>query len=331
MLTVPGYDPVNDGFFLFFKAVDADDPRPVWFLNWGTDKESGQSCLKSALDQVLKERGAEGYARFKRRIRLSSSDKFGDHTWATPPPFEIWVHPFWPDMDGARWYWKFSMLTKTAGGFDLKRDVLQGHGPLGELYPTNTHIPQKEGDSMTFMSLIPNGLNEPDHPEWGSWSGRFALQPKADGRRYFEPNVRDTIDGKTSRDLTLSRWAAHIQNDFRARMEWCVTDFAHANHPPIVVVPGAKARNAKAGDVVELDASPSSDPDGNALAYRWVAYPEAGGYAGDAPAIADATAARTTLTIPANGKGALHLIAVVTVDGTPALTRYARVVVELGK
>jgi len=31
-----------------------------------------------------------------------------------------------------------------AGGFDLKRDVLTGHGPLGALYPTNTTHPQKE-------------------------------------------------------------------------------------------------------------------------------------------------------------------------------------------
>ena len=29
-------------------------------------------------------------------------------------------------------------LTKKAGGFDLKRDVLEGHGAPGKLYPTNT-------------------------------------------------------------------------------------------------------------------------------------------------------------------------------------------------
>src|SRR4051812_22328764 len=58
-VTVPGYDDVNDGVDLVMNAVDADDPRPVWFLNWGTDKESGQSCLKRALERVLEERGID--------------------------------------------------------------------------------------------------------------------------------------------------------------------------------------------------------------------------------------------------------------------------------
>jgi hypothetical protein len=328
--TVAGYDDVNDGVQLVIRAVDRDDPRPVWFLNWGTDRGSAESCLKRALDRVLKERGAAGYAAFKRKIRLSSDDKFGDHTWKVAPAFEFWVMPKMPDMDGGRWYHRFSALTKTAGGFDLRRDVLQGHGPLGALYPTNTNMPQKEGDTPTFLNLIPNGLNEPERPEWGSWSGRFGLMEEAAGRRYYWANVRDTIDGKTNRDFTLSRWATHLQNDFRARLAWCVTDYAGANHPPEVVVAGRRDREAKAGERIELDASASRDPDGQKLSFAWMHYPEASGYRGKPVTFGDARAARTSVTLPAEAAGqSVHLIVVVTDDGSPALTRYARVVVKV--
>ena len=330
-VTAPGYDDVDDGVKLVLGAVDKDDPRPVWFMNWGTNKGSGESCLKRALDQVLKERGAETYGIFKRRIRLSSADKkFGDHTWDVGPPFEVFIHPFWPDMDGGRWYWRFSAVTRTAGGFDLKRDVLEGHGPLGKLYPTNTHLVQKEGDSPTFMLLIPNGLNEPEHPEWGSWAGRFGLVEKAAGRRYYEPNVRDTIGGKAHRDNTLSRWAAHLQNDFAARMDWCVSDFAGANHPPVVKVAGERVRKARVGETVRLDASGSTDPDGNRLKVEWVFYPEVSGYTGAIVPTPWNGGELATVTIPADAAGrSLHFIGVVTDDGKPALTRYGRVIVDV--
>src|SRR5579862_7694905 len=48
MRTVPGYDDTDDGVRLVMAAVDRDDPRPVWFLNWGTNQGSGESSLKRA-------------------------------------------------------------------------------------------------------------------------------------------------------------------------------------------------------------------------------------------------------------------------------------------
>ena len=128
-------------------------------------------------------------------------------------------------MDGGRWYHRFGPLTATAGGFDLQRDLLTGHGPLGALYPTNTHLPQKEGDTPEFLYLVPNGLNEPEEPGWGSWAGRFSRQPDAGESRLFLAGVRDTLDGRAHRDHTLLPWAAHLQNDFRARLDWCVQRF----------------------------------------------------------------------------------------------------------
>src|SRR5207248_11546264 len=126
-------------------------------------------------------------AKFKERIRLSSADRFGEHTTTIAPPWKLWVDTFRPEQDRRRWYHRFSPLTATAGGFDLNRDVLTGHGPLGALYPTNTTLPQKEGDTMTFLYLVPTGMNDPEQPTWGSWAGRYGLQEDA-GKPYYWAN-----------------------------------------------------------------------------------------------------------------------------------------------
>ena len=263
--------------------MDGADPRPVWFCNWGTDHGSATSCLKRALDRVLRERGRDGYAKFKSRLRLSSSDEFGEHTTTLEPPFPLWVDTFRPPLDGKRWYHRFSALTATAGGFDIEHDVRTGHGPLGALYPTNTGLRQKEGDTMAFLYLLPTGMNDPQEPTWGSWAGRYGPNEEHPGKPYFWANQKDAWRGTTSRDNTLARWAADLQNDFRARMDWCVKPRAEANHRPNAVLNGRSGwevlrLEAKPGSVVELDAHGSSDPDDDAITYEWFVYGEAGTY-----------------------------------------------------
>jgi hypothetical protein len=111
--------------------------------------------LRRALDRVLRERGAEGYARFKAKLRLTSYDMFGAHTTNIAPEFKLWVNTFQPRWMGNAGIIGFSGITAKAGGFDLGRDVLTGHGPLGAMYPTNTTHWQKEGDTPTFLYLVP--------------------------------------------------------------------------------------------------------------------------------------------------------------------------------
>ena len=324
--TVAGYDDTPDGVKLLIAAVDNPDPRPLWFCNWGTDNGAAVSCLKRALDQVLRERGQDGYARFKNRIRLSSDDKFGAHTTQLQPPFPIWIDTLRPEINGKRWYWQFSAITATAGGFDLQRDALKDHGPLGAMYPTNTTHRQKEGDTMTFLYLVPTGMNDPDHPDWGSWAGRYGLNEKHAGRAYYWANQQDTWQGTTSRENTLRRWAADLQNDFRARLDWCVKDFAHANHPPRAQVRGDLVRTIQAGERIVLDATDSSDPDHDALEYRWVYYPEAGTFRGELQ-IADADSAKASFTAPpVDSAQTIHIILAVIDKGDPPLTRYQRLI-----
>jgi len=325
--TAAGYTTTDDAINLIIATVDKPDPRPLWYSDWGTDLGAATNNLKRALDKVLEERGPEGYAKFKSRLRLSSSDKFDRHTADVEPPFAFWVDTWRPEMNGRRWYHRLSALTSKAGGFDIERDARTGHGPLGALYPTNTTHWCKEGDTASFLYLIPTGLGDPTEPGWGGWAGRYGLNENLSGKHYYWANQFDAWNGTTNRDNTLARWAVHLQNDFRARLDWCVNDFAHANHPPIARVRGALRRTMFSGEAIQLDARASTDPDGHKLGFEWLAYPEAGNYRGPSVEIRQANQSQASLVAPkVETPQDFHIILAVTDTGTPALTRYQRVI-----
>lgn len=331
--TVAGYDDTDVAVNLIIAAVDKPDKRVVWYSDWGTDVGGATNNLRRALDRVLRERGPDGYRKFKSRLRLSSADAFGEHTLKIEPAFPLWVDTFRPPMDGKRWYHRFSGITAKAGGFDLSRDCLTAHGPLGALYPTNTTHWQKEGDTMTFLYLVPTGMNDPEQPSWGSWAGRYGPNETFSGKRYFWANQRDAWNNTTNRDNTLARWAADLQNDFKARLDWCVKPVAEANHAPSVVVNGQAGKSithvhATPGAVVQLSAYGSNDPDGNRLAYEWSVYQEAGTYPGEVR-LEDSRAAQTMLHVPTDATvRTIHVILTVRDEGNPPLTAYRRVVVH---
>lgn len=333
--TVAGYDDTEDGVNLIVRAADADDPRPLWFCNWGTDNGAAPSCLKRALDRVLKERGPAGYAKFKQRIHLCSADKFDEHTGSIEPPFPVWVYASMPAMDGKRWYHRFSPLTAKAGGFDIERDVRRDHGPLGALYPTNTSLKQKEGDTMYFLYLLPTGMNDPMQPTWGSWGGRYGPHDEFPGKSYFWANLKDTWQGTTHRDNTLARWAAALQNDFAARMDWCVADdFKKANHPPVAVLNNEASSSlirlrGQPGDSISLSSTGSTDPDGDVMESAWFLYSEAGHQSRGAR-LSSESGDSIRLFLP-NEPSAMHVILALSDRGTPQLTRYRRVIVEVGR
>ena len=121
-------------------------------------------------------------------------------------------------------------------------------------------------------------------------------------------------------------------------MDWTIKPYAEANHPPVARLAHPAELNAKPGDRVELSAEGSSDPDGDALSYQWFNYYEAGTFTtanartGHAVPVENANEARASFVVPTRRvlrNGTLHFIVAVTDDGTPALTRYQRVIVNV--
>ena len=101
----------------------------------------------------------------------------------------------------------------------------------------------------------------------------------------------------------------------------------------MVVVGGDKTtdviyRDTKPGETIKLDATGTSDPDGDQLSFDWWVYETAGTYTKKLP-IRNAKSRIAELTIPLDAAGkTIHAVLTVRDDGQPALTRYRRVVLS---
>jgi hypothetical protein len=86
----------------------------------------------------------------------------------------------------------------------------------------------------------------------------------------------------------------------------------------------------RSGNRVSLSAKGTTDPDGDELTYRWWQYKEADTYDGTIK-IKGIGKKKASFTVPNDTvKGeTIHIICEVTDTGTPPLTRYQRVVIEI--
>ena len=233
----------------------------------------------------------------------------------------------------------------------LAKNIQQGHGSLGAAYPDVAY--GMEGDTPSFLSLIDNGLNDPERPDYGGWGGRYQLYTpdpanakglSSSTTPVYEPesrplwtNTEDSVylnkdkQGYKSIQATIWRWREEYQNDFAARMAWCTKSYKDANHPPVVKLKHADHFTVKSGDTFHLNALGTYDPDGDSLSYLWFVYSEAGTYKGKisfAPRAANLY--DEELTAPAvYTPETIHFILKVTDKGPPALTRYKRVIITV--
>jgi hypothetical protein len=247
--------------------------------------------------------------------------------------FKTYLRPAWPGIQilrsggpsfGAIAYgWQQMQSPETQSYFDrdwMTTNILEGHGPLCQMYEAQEGSFRSEGDSPAFLHLINTGLRSSEHPSFGGWGGRFA----------FSHGVWKSVDKKEASPHSILRWAAAFQNDWAARADWCVASLAEANHPPHVVLTGGVDRMARAGDRVELNAQPSHDPDGDPLAFQWWHDAAASTYAGPLDIDQEKRPA-ATIAVPRSAQAGdtIHVVCQVNDQQTPPLTRYQRVVITV--
>ena len=338
----------SEGSVHIFNVVQAAvnaGSAPVWVLVWGGPRE-----LAQALAQARSSLSADGYARFKQKLRVYSIGQQYEPDVGVriirenPDLFYIVAGP--PGItDSMRSLFRGIYKTLDERTYLnetwIRTNLWSGHGALARQYPGNVNLggyranAVKEGDTPSFLHLLPLGLNDPQQPQQGGWGGRFyrTVDPTSGLIFWNDISVADTAWYNSAsvmdRRIAIARWRQQFQEDFAARADWAVRSYADANHAPVPAINGPTALTVRSGSTVTLDASGSSDPDGDALSYKWWVYNEVGTYPG-AVTIANSRTRVASLVAPrVSAPATLHVILEVQDGGTPRLTHYQRVVITV--
>jgi len=341
---------VTPGSELIVKVLlDDSDPRPIWLQCWG-----GPNTIARAL-KTIQERHPDRMAEVASRMRLYMINEQDD-------TYQSYIRPNWEKYNIltiiSEQFWAIAYQWEQLIPYQqhqyynsewMNQHILKDHGPLCSLYQARDDGAfRSEGDSPSFMHSINTGLRSMEDPSWGGWGGRFEhvrantwIDPIVGNFAYPDDRWHSpTTHGGMLRASNLPeeqalmaqyylpqwRWSGAYQSDWAARADWSVTDrYEDANHPPVVKVNGPVDQTVRPGQRVTLDASASTDPDGDKLEFRWWRYEDAD-TASSSIGIQDARCAKAYIMVPNEPGKTLHLIVEVTDNGSPRLTRYQRMV-----
>ncbi len=369
-MAATGEGKASAGSTALVKAIEREDSRPLWICLWG-----GVNTLAQTLMDLRATHSAAETERLVSRLRVSSiSDQDDAGPWIrrefptlfyvvkpSPANGEEYYTATWTGISGDLFYRNGEGADTSLVTNEWLQTNIRDKGPLGKMYPRFLFI--MEGDTPSYLGLTDNGLNSYRRPDWGGWGGRyFYRQPYGEphaiwtqgGDEFTRATSQDRVvgvDGKehVSDMATIWRWREAYQNDFAARMDWTIKDFAHANHNPELVVNGEAGTapvelTVDPKQTVTLDSAGSKDPDGQTLHYKWWIYEEAGltGAHGADVTLVGATEPKAQVMVnsscrepwlpgilPCRGDGVAHIILEVTDEGTPRLTSYRRVVLHV--
>ena len=114
-------------------------------------------------------------------------------------------------------------------------------------------------------------------------------------------------------------------------MLWTTKNYSECNHPPVVRLGHSDQITIISGERFRLSAAGTTDPDGDSMSYLWFQYAEAGTYKGH---VSFRPYASNMYEVPftapvVDSPQTIHFILKVTDKGTPALSRYKRVIVTV--
>lgn len=339
--------------FIAELLLDETDSRPIWIQAWG-----GCNTISRAL-KIIQEDYPEKmeYAAKKMRLFL---------IWEQDETYQNYIRPKWEhfniptiisdQFDCMAYIWPKVLPNDVQTYFEsdwMTNNIIENHGALCSVYENNQEAFNAEGDTPAFLHSIPNGLRSMESPSYGGWGGRYVnvrnnvwMDPlpdstytRPDGQwgfhnswsKQMEHDIESNkVEIRTNYFKPIWRWLYDIQNDFAARADWCIKDYASANHHPVIQLKNTPLNiNAKAGSKVKLNACKTTDPDGDALLFNWWHYNEADTYQGET--IDSSNQAKTKIIVPEDALSGdtIHMICEVSDSGTPKLTRYQRVIITV--
>ena len=318
----------SPGSNLLIQLADEEDDRPIYVAAWG-----GANTLAQAIWRVKQTRSAEELERFVRKFRIYTiTDQdmqysmrmdraYSSHMWLRQE-FKDCLQFIW---DEGTWQEQCELGKRH---WQLHKKNIQGKGALGKEYPTYKW--GVEGDTPSFLYVMPNGLNDPEDPHQAGWAGYHERGLCADSLTTAWTSWQDPV-----RSISIgykTRFYPDEISDFMARMQW-----AHegkGNRNPQVIINGNKELtpihiHVKAGENFRLDASKSIDPDGDKLTCHWWQQPEIGQ---TIASINPSEQSVASIQIPSDAiSDTIHIVCEVHDDGPYHLVSYRRIIVEISK
>ena len=315
----------SPGSELLIQLADENDPRPIYVAAWG-----GANTLAQAIWRVKQTRSTAELKQFVRKFRIYTitdqdmqynmrmNRAYSSHMWLRSE-FKDDLQFVW---DEGTWQEQCELGKRS---WQLHKDNIQGKGALGSQYPTYKW--GVEGDTPSFLYVMPNGLNNPDDPHQAGWAGYHERGLCADSLTTAFTSWQEPL-----RSISVGykqRFYPDELSDFMARMQW-----AHegkGNRNPKVVINGSSTLQpivirTTAGKTLTLNASKSFDPDGDGLSFLWWQQPEIGK---TKVTIEQSEQSIATLRIPADTKSdTIHIICEVHDNSPFHLPSYRRIIIE---
>lgn len=313
----------SPGSELLIRLADEDDPRPIYVAAWG-----GANTLAQAIWRVKQTRSADEVSHFVNKFRLftiTDQDMDYAHRMDRARSSHMWLRKEFKDdlqfiWDEGAWQEQCELGKRN---WTQHQQHIQTKGALGKEYPNYKW--GVEGDTPSFLYVIPNGLNDPEDPSQAGWAGYHERGLCPDSLTTAWTSWQEPVHSISV--AYKQRFYPDELNDFMARMQWA--DEGKGNHNPVVRINGHKGPSplvihAKAGKTIRLDASKTTDPDRHAFHLHWWQQPEIGTAK---LTIDDARNVAVNVSIPADAAGqTLHLICEATDHGPYNLKSYQRVI-----
>lgn len=277
------------GSHVIADAIMDDDPRTLWLLSWGGMNTIVRALMSIAESYRETPEWPTIQQRVYRKVRVMGvSDGIGqDNSWLDHgrelfPELIFWRVPYMyggyvdakmaqPDtLPLFKAPWPEQNLTQGNGPL-MARYMLYGDGKVYENEPERFQFGKHarldwglegmpamqfergdfmaEGDSMTYIPLLPFGLRGIDDPDFDTPLGVMFLDghPNANASASFAA-LSTPADGNPNPYLRA------YQEDFAARAQWCAHDPAACSHPAHVVEVTAD-RSAAASERIALAAT----------------------------------------------------------------------------
>ena len=316
----------SPGSELLIRLADEKDPRPIYVAAWG-----GANTLAQAIWRVKQTRTADELKNFVKKFciytitdqdmqySMRMNRAYSSHMWlrqefANDLQF-IWDEGAWQEQcELGKQHWQ------------QHKAQIQGKGALGKEYPDYKW--GVEGDTPSFLYVMPYGLNDPEDPHQAGWAGYHERGICADSLTTAWTSWQEPV-----RSISVGykkRFYPDELNDFCARMQWA--DEGCGNLNPKVIVNGDRGLapiriSAKAGEKIQLDASKSKDPDGDGLTFNWWQQMEIGKTKID---IEGVDQSKATICIPSGSKNdTIHVLCEVHDDGPFRLVAYKRIIINI--